>query len=300
MVKCLNKHFIVITAVMVIGVFGLSATANSQETVETFIPDFAVTCTNTGQLCDPPFSVSVETGTDLKARYFVRREHCSSIRVRIFLDGALRLTTGFFGWPGSPPPFADLPFGTGLIDFGPVSPGTHLISIQGEGQPGGCNATGPVSWGGSLDLFHATAVQVVQVPGQPEVPVPVPVSVQSPIHLCNGLPANIVGDGDGNTLYGTPGNDVIDGLAGNDTIFGLGGNDIICGGLGRDKLYGGSGDDKLYGDAGNDVLKGGAGKDRLFGDSGKDAMDGQSGSDRCNGGSGKDKATRCEKTTRVP
>ena len=45
-VKCLNKHFIVITAVMVIGVFGLSATANSQETFETVIPDFVVTCTS--------------------------------------------------------------------------------------------------------------------------------------------------------------------------------------------------------------------------------------------------------------
>ncbi|MGH9197573.1 MAG: hypothetical protein ACRD1T_17750, partial [Acidimicrobiia bacterium] len=184
MVKCLNKHFIVITAVMVIGLFGLSATANSQETVETFIPDFSVTCTNSGQLCDPPFSVLLETGPVLQARYFARREHCSSIRVHIFVDGALRLTTGFLGWPGAPPPFADLPFGTGLIDLGPVSPGTHLISIQGEGQPGGCNATQPFSWGGSLDLPHSTGVQAVQVPGQPEVPVPVLVTLQSPIHLC--------------------------------------------------------------------------------------------------------------------
>ena len=128
----------------------------------------------------------------------------------------------------------------------------------------------------------------------------VPVADTFPPVLCNGLPATIVGTDGNDYLVGTPGIDVIHGVAGNDTIFGLGGNDIICGGLGRDKLYGGSGDDKLYGDAGNDVLKGGAGKDRLFGDSGKDAMDGQSGSDRCNGGSGKDKATRCEKTTRVP
>jgi hypothetical protein len=42
----MNKHFIVITAVMVIGLFGLSATANSQETFETGIPDFVVTCTS--------------------------------------------------------------------------------------------------------------------------------------------------------------------------------------------------------------------------------------------------------------
>ncbi len=283
---------------MVIGLFGLSATANSQETVETFIPDFAVTCTNTGQLCDPPFSVSVEIGSVLQVQYFVissRSTHCSSLRVHLFVDGTLKVTTGFLGWPGAPSPFAELPLDTGLVNLGPVSLGAHLISIQAEGQPGGCNATQPVSWGGSLDLPHATSVQPVQVPGQPLVPAP----GQPPV-LCNGLPADIVGGGDGNTLYGTPGNDVIDGLAGNDTIFGLGGNDIICGGLGRDKLYGGSGNDKLFGGAGNDVLKGGAGKDRLFGDSAKDAMDGQSGSDRCNGGSGNDKATHCERTTRVP
>ena len=133
----------------------------------------------------------------------------------------------------------------------------------------------------------------------PPPPPPLAPTVQPPV-LCNGLPATIVGDSNSNTIFGTPGNDVIHGLAGNDTIFGLGGDDVICGGAGRDKLSGNSGNDKLFGDAGNDVLKGGTGRDRLSGQSGNDAMDGQSGSDRCAGGSGTDKATRCERTTRVP
>lgn len=283
---------------MVIGLFGLSATVNSQETVETFIPDFAVTCTNTGQLCDPPFSVLVETESILQVQYFVRSTHCSSVRVHIFVDGTLEVTTGFFSWPGAPSPFAELPSDTGLVDFGPVSPGAHLISVQAEGQVSGCNVDQVTSWGGSLEVPHATSVQPVQVPGQPLVPAPVQ---PPPPVLCNGLPATIVGTDARDNLLGTPSHDVINGLAGNDTIFGLGGNDFICGGLGRDKLYGNSGNDKLFGGgAGNDVLKGGAGKDRLFGDSGKDAMDGQWGSDRCNGGSGNDKATHCERTTRVP
>jgi len=283
----MNKHFIVITAVMVIGLFGLSATANGQETFETVIPDFVVTCTSTGQLCDPLFSVSGELGSVLQAQYFVRSTHCSSSRVHLFVDGTLKLTTGFLGWPGAPFPFAQLPLDTGLVDLGPVSPGAHLISVQAEGQVSGCNVGKPFTWGGSLKVL-------TNVPTSPlAITVPPPV-------LCNGLPATIVGDSNSSTIFGTPGNDVIHGLAGNDTIFGLGGGDVICGGPGRDNLYGNSGNDKLFGGAENDVLKGGTGRDRLFGQSGNDAVDGQSGSDRCHGGSGTDKATRCERTTRVP
>ena len=285
----MNKHFIVI-AVMVIGLFGLSATANSQETFEALIPDFVVTCTSTGQLCDPAFSVSGEIGSVLQVQYFVRSTHCSSLRVHLFVDGTLKVTTGFLGWPGAPSPFAELPLDTGLVDLGPVSPGAHLISVQAEGQVSGCNVGKPLSWGGSLKVL-------TNVPISPLIPVRPP--GQPPV-LCNGLPAIIVGTDGNDYLVGTPGNDVIHGLAGNDTIFGLGGDDVICGGPGRDKLYGDSGNDKLFGGAGNDVLKGGTGRDRLFGQSGNDAMAGQSGSDRCDGGSGTDRAIRCERRTRVP
>jgi RTX calcium-binding nonapeptide repeat (4 copies) len=290
----MNKHFIAITAVMVIGVFGLSAKANSQETVETVTPDFAVTCTSTEQLCDPPFSVSGEIGSVLQVQYFVRSTHCSSLRVHLFLDGTLKVTTGFLGWVGAPPPFAELPLDTGLVDLGPVAPGTHLISVQAEGQVSGCNLGNPFDWGGSLKVL-------TNVPISPLIPVgPSGQPSDQPPVLCNGLPATIVGDSNSNTTFGTPGNDVIDGLAGNDTIAGLGGGDVICGGPGRDRLSGNSGNDRLFGDAGNDVLKGGTGRDRLSGRNGNDAMDGQSGSDRCDGGGGTDKATRCERRTRVP
>ena len=176
----MNKHFIVITAVMVIGLFGLSATANGQETFETVIPDFVVTCTSTGQLCDPLFSVSGELGSVLQAQYFVRSTHCSSSRVHLFVDGTLKLTTGFLGWPGAPFPFAQLPLDTGLVDLGPVSPGAHLISVQAEGQVSGCNVGKPFTWGGSLKVL-------TNVPTSPlAITVPPPV-------LCNGLPATIVG-----------------------------------------------------------------------------------------------------------
>ena len=138
---------------MVIGLFGLSATANSQETFETVIPDFVVTCTSTGQLCDPPFSVSGEIGSVLQVQYFALSTHCSSLRVHLFVDGTLKVTTGFLGWPGAPSPFAELPLDTGLVDLGPVSPGAHLISVQPEGQVSGCNVGKPFSWGGSLKVL---------------------------------------------------------------------------------------------------------------------------------------------------
>jgi hypothetical protein len=121
------------------------ATANSQETFETVIPDFVVTCANTGQLCDPPFSVSGEIGSVLQVQYFVRSTHCSSLRAHLFVDGTLKVTTGFLGWVGAPSPFADLPLDTGLVDLGPVSPGPHLISVQVEGQVSGCNFGKPLS-----------------------------------------------------------------------------------------------------------------------------------------------------------
>lgn len=68
---------------------------------------------------------------------------CSSIRLNIFVDGNLKETTGFLG-PGA---------GTGLLDLGPVTAGTHAISLQAEGQLGGCNFGDLVAWGGSLRVF---------------------------------------------------------------------------------------------------------------------------------------------------
>ncbi len=64
--------------------------------------------------------------------------------------------------------------------------------------------------------------------------------------------------GDGNdTLYGTPGDDILNGGRGNDKVYGMGGNDVVCGGVGNDKVYGGDGNDMVYGEEQNDLLVGG-------------------------------------------
>ncbi len=57
-------------------------------------------------------------------------------------------------------------------------------------------------------------------------------------------------NGQGDTIEGGIGNDIIDGNGGNDTISGGIDNDIIYGGSGNDTIDGGAGNDSLYGDNG--------------------------------------------------
>jgi hypothetical protein len=73
----------------------------------------------------------------------------------------------------------------------------------------------------------------------------------------------ISGNGSGNTIVGTAGNDRLCGLGGNDSLRGLGGNDRLVGGLGRDSMDGGPGNDTLIArDAFKDFVAGGLGFDR--------------------------------------
>lgn len=121
------------------------------EKLETITVPVSVNCTSTGQLCDPPFSIRIETQGLLKAQYFVLSPYsCSSLKVHIFVDGTQKMTTDFLGWPGAAGTFAKLPLHTGLLNLGPVSPGTHTLSLRSEGQQGGCNYGALFSWGGEL------------------------------------------------------------------------------------------------------------------------------------------------------
>jgi len=153
-------------AVVVASLFGLSEAAQGQ-TVETVIPDFIVSCASSGQLCDPPFFVPVETGSVLQVQYFVRGTHCASVRVGLLVDGTLVATSDFLGWPGAPAPFSELALDTGLVDLGPVSPGAHVVGIQAEGQVGGCNFGDLPNWGGSLRVLTSPPVTTVQIDIKP-------------------------------------------------------------------------------------------------------------------------------------
>jgi hypothetical protein len=159
-----TRSSVVVAAV--VSLFGLSEAVHGQ-TVETVIPDFIVSCTSTGQLCDPPFFVSVETGSVLQVQYFVRPTHCASVRVGLLVDGTLKATSDFLGWPGAPAPFSDLALDTGLVDLGPVSPGAHVVAVQAEGQVSGCNVGQLPDWGGSLRLLTSPLVATVQIDIKP-------------------------------------------------------------------------------------------------------------------------------------
>ncbi|KQV43355.1 MULTISPECIES: calcium-binding protein [unclassified Rhizobium] len=123
----------------------------------------------------------------------------------------------------------------------------------------------------------------------------------------------LVGDGNGNVLYG---------LAGNDNLDGGAGNDVLIGGLGADTLIGGAGTDTAsYADAAKgvvanlakpslntndalgdtfssienltgsrfgDTLTGNAGVNVLLGGDGADVLNGAAGNDRLDGGAGDD------------
>ncbi|MCX7096219.1 MAG: hypothetical protein NTY50_22620 [Methylobacter sp.] len=133
---------------LALGLLALSAPSMADES----ILDATTYCTSTGQICDQPFTFDVTTDTTLKIQYTVPETHCSSIRLNISVDGGLPITTDFLGWNGD----EDVrPLDTGVIDLGPVSAGTHQVSLQAEGTEGGCNVGGVASWGGAVQIFAA-------------------------------------------------------------------------------------------------------------------------------------------------
>lgn len=109
-------------------------------------------------------------------------------------------------------------------------------------------------------------------------------SAGSPVVVAAGEGCTVSGTSGDDVLVGTSGDDVICGEGGDDTIRGLGGDDRLFGGAGNDVLEGGDGDDEVWGEDGDDELIGGAGNDALFGASGRDVVSGSDGIDFLRGG----------------
>ena len=65
---------------------------------------------------------------------------------------------------------------------------------------------------------------------------------------------DFTGTPDGDTWFGSSGNDIAHGLGGNDILLGYGGDDQLYGGADNDYLVGGAGDDLVDGGDGNDIL----------------------------------------------
>jgi Ca2+-binding RTX toxin-like protein len=99
----------------------------------------------------------------------------------------------------------------------------------------------------------------------------------------------LIGDANGNHIWGRSGADVISGGNGDDELEGGAGNDTIYGEAGNDTtLNGDDGDDTINGGIGNDTLLGGNGNDVLYGDDGDDYLEGGAGNDTLVGGAGND------------
>lgn len=105
-------------------------------------PPVGQACNPIGQLCEPPFAVTVTTGSAIEARFAVGPLACMPFLVHARLDGEFVSTTPFSGAPNQ-----DL-----LLFAITVSPGTHVLSLQAEGLPGGCNPGLTISWGGTLSV----------------------------------------------------------------------------------------------------------------------------------------------------
>ena len=137
--------------------FLASAAANAQSAIG-FGP-FSINCTGAGQVCSPSFSTSVATTGLLQLSYTASPGHCSDVRVRFFVDGVERAVSTFLTAGQS----------SGVFDVGPVTPGTHTISLQGEGRVGGCNAGSLGNWGGTAQAIVgqdiAAAAAAVPAPG---------------------------------------------------------------------------------------------------------------------------------------
>jgi len=114
---------------------------NAQTSTQTTSYDTGlVTCSGTSQVCDTHPSFSVQTNSVLEAQFTTATIHCSAISVDVSVDGGSSHSLGTLG-PGQTGP---------LVNLGPVSAGSHILTLTATGQLGGCNTGSLFSWQGTL------------------------------------------------------------------------------------------------------------------------------------------------------
>jgi hypothetical protein len=139
--------------VAIVALLLLSGAAGAQSTID--LGPFSINCTSSGQLCSPTFDVAITTNGLLQVSYTASPGHCSDVRVHFLVDDVELGATGFLA-PGA---------SSGILSLSPVSPGTHILSLQGEGQVGGCNVGSVANWGGTVQItVDQVVAQVVPVP----------------------------------------------------------------------------------------------------------------------------------------
>jgi hypothetical protein len=134
--------------------------------------NFWLACTNaTSQTCQTRYSkaVTLSSQTSLAVKYDVPTNHCSAVKLNIYVDGSLYKTTDYLGWYStSAYPnngiYSNSPLTTGILDLGLFNAGSHTVSLEVVGAQGGCNLGYVESWGGSLSIYSGNANSNVNTP----------------------------------------------------------------------------------------------------------------------------------------
>lgn len=139
----------------IVFVFGLFSAAS---TAQTLTVPISVFCVNpTSELCSPPANIPVTTAGVLQVSYAAPASHCGDVLIHFLVDGVEKAATTFLG-PGQ---------ASGTFNLGPVSAGSHVLGVQGEGRVGGCNTGIELGFGGTVQITLSPLVAEAQ-------PVPAP------------------------------------------------------------------------------------------------------------------------------
>jgi hypothetical protein len=106
------------------------------------VPISVICASPTGELCSPPANIPVSTTGTLLASYAAPISHCGPILIHFLVDGVERAVTPVLA-PGE---------ASGTYNLGPVSAGSHILGIQGEGAIGGCNTGIELGFGGTVQI----------------------------------------------------------------------------------------------------------------------------------------------------
>ena len=95
-----------------------------------------ITCTSTGEVCDPTFTTTITTDAIAQIQFTAGSSNCTSISVAIGLDGSI-----FTSDPLAP--------GDGAFNpWSPVAAGAHTLTVQATGV--GCSTGTLSNWSGTL------------------------------------------------------------------------------------------------------------------------------------------------------
>jgi hypothetical protein len=130
---------------------GLFSGASAAQTLT--VPISVICASPTGELCSPPANIPISTTGTLLASYAAPISHCGPIIVHFLVDGVERGVSGVLNAGDS----------SGTFNLGPVSAGSHVLGIQGEGVIGGCNTGIELGFGGTVTI--TLGAQAVPAPG---------------------------------------------------------------------------------------------------------------------------------------